>query len=161
LSIDTLSIERKGDDLEVQMIETVKIVRLEKGADGTFGVLRLDGRVFCVTLEPPDRGNEANISCIPAGNYVCRRIESPGFGSTFEVADVPGRSHILFHAGNVSGDTQGCVLLGRYFGLLGTDRGVLQSGSAFRDFLERCSGVGSFQFFIEEKCEGGSWTTSA
>ena len=100
------------------MVEKVEIVRLEKGFDGTFGVLRLDGKVFCVTLELPDLDNEANISCIPAGAYTCRRVDSPAFGRTFEISDVPGRSHILFHAGNVADDTQGCVLLGRYFGLL-------------------------------------------
>ncbi|MBI9081406.1 MAG: hypothetical protein JEY79_16895 [Pseudodesulfovibrio sp.] len=143
------------------MIETVKMIRLEKGVDGTFGVLRLDGGVFCVTLEPPDRNNEANISCIPAGTYICRRVESPGFGSTFEIRDVPGRSHILFHKGNVSADTKGCVLLGRYFGFSGDGRGVMQSGSAFREFLERCSGVGSFKFSIEENCEEGLCTASA
>ena len=143
----------KRKQLEVRVVEKVEIVRLEKGFDGTFGVLRLDGKVFCVTLELPDLDNEANISCIPAGAYTCRRVDSPAFGRTFEISDVPGRSHILFHAGNVADDTQGCVLLGRYFGLLGQSRGVLQSRLTFRDFLERCSEVESFQFYIEEKCE--------
>ena len=50
------------------MIEKAEIVRLEKSADGTFGVLRLDGKVFCVTLELPDRGNKVNVSCIPVGS---------------------------------------------------------------------------------------------
>jgi len=147
------------------MIGKAEMVRLEKGSDGTFGVLRLDGRVFCVTLEPPERGNQENVSCIPAGEYVCRKAESPAFGTTFEICDVPGRSHILFHAGNVADDTHGCVLLGRYFGSLGSGRGVLQSGSAFREFLERGAGADSFQFFIREKCEGKcektTWTASA
>ena len=142
----------KESVLEGQMIEKAEMVRLEKGADGTFGVLHLDGKVFCVTLELPDRGNEANVSCIPAGSYTCKKVDSPAFGWTFEISDVPGRSHILFHAGNVTDDTQGCVLLGKYFGLLGPDRGVLQSGPTFKNFLERCSGVESFQFLIEEKC---------
>jgi len=139
--------------LEVQVVEKVEVVRLEKGADGTFGVLRLDGRVFCVTLELPDRENETNISCIPAGSYRCRKVDSPTFGPPFEVADVPGRSHILFHAGNVVDDTKGCVLLGRYFGSLGTSRGVLQSKPTFKDFLDRCGDAEGFQFSIEEKCE--------
>jgi len=147
------------------MVDKVEMVRLEKSDDGTFGVLRLNGMVFCVTLELPGRDNQTNISCIPAGEYMCRRVESPGFGSTFEVGEVPGRSNILFHAGNVVGDTKGCVLLGRYFGFLGEDRGVLQSGSTFRDFLERCSDVENFQFVIKEKCEDiceeSLWTTSA
>lgn len=135
------------------MVKQVDMVRLEKGNDGTFGVLRLDGKVFCVTLEPPDRGNRKDTSCIPSGEYVCRYVESPSFGSTFEIADVPGRTHILFHAGNVPGDTRGCVLLGRYYGTLGDDRAVLQSGSAFNEFLTHCSDVEGFQLRIVDKYE--------
>ena len=138
------------------MIEKVELIRLEKGASGTFGVLRLDGKVFCVTLEPSDNGNIRNASCIPVGLYRCRRVDSPRFGPTFEVADVPDRSHILFHPGNVSGDTQGCVLLGKYFGLLQGDRAVLNSGRTFNQFMEQCLDVESFSFAIEETCQTGS-----
>lgn len=150
------------------MIEKVELIRLEKGASGTFGVLRLDGNVFCVTLEPPDDGNVRNESCIPVGVYRCRRIDSPRFGSTFEVEDVPGRSHILFHPGNVKGDTRGCVLLGKYFGLLRGDRAVLNSGRTFNRFMEQCLDVESFSFVIDEMCQDesdgmrkeGSWKIS-
>lgn len=133
-----------GEDI----VRRVEMVRLEQGDQGTFGVLRLDGKVFCVTLEPPDNGNMENVSCIPEGVYTCRRVESPAFGNTFEITDVPGRSHILFHAGNVSNDTRGCVLLGRQFGQLGSDRAVLRSGDAVRAFLEQCSGMESFPLQI-------------
>ncbi len=50
------------------MIEKVELLRLEQGADGTFGVLRLNGCVHCVTLEPPDRNNERDLSSIPEGS---------------------------------------------------------------------------------------------
>jgi hypothetical protein len=133
------------------MVEAAEIIRLEKGADGTFGVLRFDGKVFCATLELPDRNNEVNISCIPAGSYLCKRVDSPAFGRTFEISGVSGRSHILFHAGNVPSDTQGCVLLGRCFGSLDGDRGVLQSGLAVGKFLERCSDLESFKLNIKEE----------
>ena len=133
-------------------MEKVEIIRVEKGHDGTFGVLRLGGRVFCVTLEPPDRGNQRDRSCIPAGRYVCRRVDSPAFGPTFEITGVPGRTHILFHAGNVVRDTRGCVLLGRHFGQVGEDRGVVQSRSAVAEFLARCSGENGFEFEIREAC---------
>lgn len=126
------------------------IVRLEKSEEGTFGVLRLDGEVFCVTLEPPDRDNLSNASCIPAGQYTCRRVDSPTFGQTFEITGVPGRSAILFHQGNVVRDTHGCVLLGNRFGRLGPDRAVLDSRSAFREFLERCGEERAFPFEIAE-----------
>ncbi|XXJ21492.1 DUF5675 family protein [Desulfovibrio caledoniensis] len=125
-------------------------MRLEKSEEGTFGVLRLDGRVQCVTLEPPERGNRVGVSCIPAGTYTCRRVDSPTFGPTFEVADVPGRTAILFHQGNVARDTHGCILLGSRFGRLGTERGVLDSRAAFAEFLDRCADERVFQFTIEE-----------
>jgi hypothetical protein len=128
----------------------IDITRLEKSEEGTFGVLRLDGRVQCVTLEPPERGNRVGVSCIPAGTYTCRRVDSPTFGPTFEVADVPGRTAILFHQGNVARDTHGCILLGSRFGRLGPERGVLDSRAAFAEFLDRCADERVFQFTIEE-----------
>lgn len=137
------------------------IIRLETGAEGTFGVLRMDGRVFCVTLEPPDRDNRRNASCIPAGEYVCRRVESPRYGVTFEVTGVPGRSNILFHPGNVSGDTRGCVLLGNHFGLLRGDRGVLNSGRTFARFMDNLGQDASFTLSIDDRCGEGVWNTSA
>ena len=143
------------------MVEKVELIRLEKGDDGTFGVLRLDGRVFCVTLEPPDRGNRPDVSCIPAGRYRCRRVASPRFGAAFEVEDVPDRSHILLHAGNVAADTRGCVLLGREFGAVAGRRGVLRSGDAVARFLERCGGAEGLELTISEPigevvCQTGS-----
>ncbi|WP_319541543.1 DUF5675 family protein [uncultured Pseudodesulfovibrio sp.] len=133
-------------------METADIIRLEKGDDGTFGVLRLNGQIMCMTLEPPDMGNQVDESCIPAGEYLCSRVESPAFGRTYEIVDVPGRSHILFHQGNVVADTRGCVLLGRNFGFLDGSRGVMQSGSAFREFLDRLGGQQSFVVRVEEVC---------
>lgn len=133
-------------------MKKIEVIRLEKGDDGTFGVLRLDGQVVCVTLEPPDRGNERNRSCIPPGRYRCRRVDSPTFGTTYEVEDVPGRSHILFHMGNVVADTRGCVLLGRHYGKLGEERGVMRSGAAFREFVARCGDASGVDCVIEERC---------
>jgi len=143
------------------MIERAEMIRLESGDDGTFGVMRINGKVMWVTLEPPQRGNARDISCIPAGEYVCRKIESPAFGETFEIEGVPGRSHILFHAGNVSGDTRGCVLLGQSFGALRGARGVLRSRAAVREFMDRCSGVESFPLSVDEVRKEGVWKVSA
>lgn len=113
----------------------VELIRLEESSQGTLGAIRIDGRLFCACLELPDRGNAANISRIPPGNYICAKTVSPRFGETYEVLDVPQRSHILFHAGNTDDDTQGCILLGKYWGNLKGERAVLNSGATFRDFL--------------------------
>lgn len=132
------------------MTDRVDLIRIEQGEDGTFGVLRLNGRAWCVTLEPPEHDNAKNISRIPRGEYVCRRVRSPRFGVVFEVADVPGRTHILLHPGNMLSDTQGCVLLGRNFGQLQGGRAVLNSGSTFASFMEAMDGVDEFRFTIED-----------
>ncbi|BCS87347.1 DUF5675 family protein [Pseudodesulfovibrio sediminis] len=128
----------------------VRLIRYDEDQDGTFGVLLVDGRPFCSVLEPMDKGNAVNISCIPAGEYVCGIVDSPRFGRTFEVKDVPGRSHILFHAGNVVEDTHGCLLLGEYEGKLHGDRAVLNSGNTFRRFLAACVGLTEYRLEILE-----------
>jgi len=132
------------------MIERVKIMRVEQAEDGTFGVLLVNGQAWCVTLEPPDKGNQKNISCIPAGEYICRRVVSNRFGQTFEITDVHGRTHILFHPGNVIADTKGCVLPGRFFGEVRGDRGVMSSGFTFQAFMAVAEGVDEFPLTIED-----------
>ena len=135
-------------------MKTVALIRLEKSDQGTFGVLKLDGAVFCVTLEPEDRNNAANVSCIPEGEYLARRVNSPRFGETFEITGVPDRSHILFHAGNVEGDTHGCVLLGRSYGRLRGDRAVLNSGDTFKAFLAAASEIDTFPVAVRDVSGG-------
>ena len=114
----------------------LELIRLEEDYDfGTFGVLKLDKRVFCVTLEPRDEFNARGISNIPAQQYECMRYSSPRYPNTWEITGVPERSKILFHAGNVAAHTRGCPLLAQYFGKLQGDRAVLNSGKTFRDFM--------------------------
>lgn len=113
-----------------------EIVRLESTPEAVLGALLLDGRLFCLTLEPPDLGNAPKVSCIPPGRYPCRAAASPRFGRAVAVAGVPGRSGILFHAGNTAADTQGCILLGSRPGTLEGRRALLGSAEAMRAFLE-------------------------
>lgn len=80
---------------------------LEKAAHG---VLILDGRKICLTLELPWVANQRSISCIPEGEYPLRRRYSPRFKEHFEVVAVPNRSHILVHpANNAQRDLRGCI----------------------------------------------------
>lgn len=128
----------------------VEITRLEESEVGTFGVLRLNKRLLCFTLEPPDRENRKNVSSIPPQQYRCSRFRSRKFGETFEVGDVPGRSAILFHAGNVVGETQGCFLLGTHIGTLRGNRAILASGQAFKAFMASLDGYDSFHLTVGE-----------
>lgn len=122
------------------MNPVIELIRLEANLEfGTFGVLRINKRVFCVTLEPPDLENQLNRSSIPAGQYFMKRTVSMSYGHTFEVCDVPGRAHILFHPGNLVSHTQGCILLARHYGKLAGNRAVLNSGRTFKAFMARMS----------------------
>jgi len=92
------------------MLPIVELIRLEEDEEfGTFGVLKINKQTFCVPLEPPDRENMPFRSSIPAQQYTCKRHESQKFGETFIVTKVPARDRVLFHAGNVVDDTEGCI----------------------------------------------------
>ena len=125
-----------------------KIVRLDRGPAGTFGVLLLNDQLICWTLERAWNYNQPNISCIPVDDYRCERIQSPTFRETFEVMNVLGRTNILFHAGNTINDSKGCVLPGSRVGRLGKERAVLGSGAAFKAFMETLDGVDEFRLSI-------------
>ena len=116
-------------------MKIVELIRLEESEQGTIGVLKIDKEVFCYTLEPADMLNKANVSCIPVQQYICERIQSSKFGDTFKITNVPGRSHVLFHSGNTSNDTLGCILLGLTTGRLKGQRAVLNSGKTFSMFM--------------------------
>lgn len=117
---------------------------------GTFGVLVVGAQPICATLEPYKRDNAKSLSCIPTGQYICHRVISPKFGDTFEVTDVQGRSHILFHKGNRDHDSSGCILVGEEFGFLGNDWAVLSSGRAFDEFMSIFKNEDAFHLTIEE-----------
>lgn len=115
-----------------------ELFRMEETEEGTIGVLRIDNKVFCATLELPDKDNKREESCIPEGTYWCNKYLSPKYSWTWIVSDIPGRKHILFHAGNTADDTKGCILLGQHAGKLGEKRAVLNSGATFTKFKEYC-----------------------
>jgi hypothetical protein len=84
------------------------------------------------TLELPNLDNQRQISCIPQGDYVVTKTNSPKFGECFRVNDVIGRDHILIHVGNFLKDSTGCILIGTKL----NDKGdLVNSGVAFRTLL--------------------------
>lgn len=119
------------------------LTRLVSDDEGTLGVLEVGGRQLW-TMELPWRDNARCLSCIPAGRYRLSRVVSPRFGQSVAVRDVPGRSHILFHAGNWAGNVEkglrsnskGCIMPGLRHGRLLGQRAVLVSRPAFRQVLD-------------------------
>lgn len=88
-----------------------------------------NARLFLTTFEDKP---------IPAGTYTVKLMPAaanPKHGESWEIQKVPGRTDILFHAGNDENDSEGCVLLG--FGYNG--RAISASVFAmarFRKFLD-------------------------
>ena len=126
----------------------LELLRVGQSNRGTFGVIRYGQIPFVLTLERPWVNNEKDVSCIPAGPYKCRRVRSPKFGDTYEICDVPNRTHVLLHKGNYLYDTQGCVLVGEEFS--GTfDRPFIASSErGFLELMKLLNGAAEFDLFI-------------
>ena len=128
----------------------VDLIRLETDFDcGTFGALLINKEFFCVTLEPYSFDNIPSESCIPEGQYDCRRVISPKHGETFEICHVPKRSLVRFHPGNTKHDTEGCPILGQYPDKLRFQRAIHNSGKTFQAFMDRMQGVKEFKLCVK------------
>lgn len=128
----------------------LELIRVGSSPRGTFGVLRHGDVPFVLTLERPWIDNQQNVSCIPHGRYRCRKIRSPRFGNTYEICDVPNRSHVLFHAGNTIEDTQGCVLVGEEFSGTWEKPMLVSSQRGFGELMKYLNGEVEFDLVIYE-----------
>ena len=93
----------------------------------SIGILSIDGKVICNTLEDTDRGLRKEMSekeiaktkikgktAIPIGKYSVIMTDSPRFKRQMPlVCDVKGFSGIRIHSGNDADDTEGCILCGK------------------------------------------------
>lgn len=113
----------------------MKIVRYYTPV-GTFGELLLP-EFRCLTVERPWLDNRPWVSCIPEGTYPLypTRYHRGGY-DTLLIGEVPGRSQIKIHRGNLPDDVYGCVAVGKTFGCVGGQWAVLSSKDAFAEFWE-------------------------
>lgn len=109
--------------------------------NATLGVIKLHDKTF-YSVERPWLDNQVSVSCIPTGEYELGWRESPRFGQTWHLQDVPGRTYILIHVANFSKDVEGCIGLG--MDLMGDTVAVSNSRVAVKKF--------------EEMTVGASWT---
>lgn len=129
------------------------LTRFAYTPDGTFGRL---GRF--ITVEEEWQNNAPDISCIPCAVYVCQRVQSPKFGNTFEIMDVPDRTHILIHPLNTEEGSRGCVGLGLRLGVLRVKDedshqmvhklAALSSRKAFNAWLATMQGIDRFRLHV-------------
>ena len=132
-------------------MKVLTLKRIAENKDGVFGVL-IDWDIpFALTLERQWLNNEPMLSCIPFGEYICKRVITPKHGEVFEVIGVPNRSAILFHKGNVMEHTEGCILIGEQFESLDGKTAILNSGKGFGEFMKKLKGLDEFKIIIEKR----------
>ncbi len=103
----------------------IEVLRYNTAEDYTDGMLFVDGKFKCYTLE--DGFNEykiPNVTRIPDGKYKMTLRTAGGFHGRYKkrygnahkgmlwVRDVPNFKYILIHVGNTPKDTAGCLLVG-------------------------------------------------
>jgi len=135
-------LEKKEKEDTVSKIKTpiedrgvnLLIIRNTFSDVSTIGKLFLNGEWLCDTLENPYLNNQRNISCIPEGQYKVR-LRTARESATKDylhllVQDVPDRSLVLFHVGNKSSDTRGCILVG-----IGTEQDFVKNSRLAMELL--------------------------
>lgn len=113
----------------------VTLTRTHSSKYGTFGTLDWDG-LKLKTLEPVR-------PVIPAGHYLVTLTFSPKFGNKIPykqyngqvplVNGVYGHAGLRIHVGNISADTNGCILIG----LSADDIMIYDSSKAYHDIMAR------------------------
>lgn len=137
-------------------MDLVKLTRIDRSDQGTFGVLIAKGKKF-FTGELPWRENQPNISCIPVGKYKASWSYSPRFKrKMYELVPVSKRAGIRMHSANLMGDSRkgwksqlnGCIAPGEKLGYINGQKAVLLSAPAMRK-LEALMGYKDFLMVIE------------
>lgn len=100
------------------------VLRYNSEADYTDGLLFINGKFECYTLEDEFRTEKKwGETRIPDGEYKIELRIVGGFHSKYKhrfafhkgmlhIKDVPGFEYILIHIGNSDDDTAGCLLVG-------------------------------------------------
>lgn len=122
-------------------MRSAQIVR-HYAKDATTGFFLWNEKAIAVTLELPWRNNERKISCIPEGLYLCERVRNrtttggTQIDDTFIIANVKDRDGILFHVGNSTKDSNGCILIGNNFAIVDGKQAILNSRIGFGYFIK-------------------------
>ena len=132
-------------------MKILELIRLEESERGTIGILKIDKRVICFTLELQDLLNKQMVSSIPAQQYRCLIHQLRDGRSTFRVQGVPGRTGIDFHSGDGPEDTHGCIILATKLARYVNPSDVVDgSREAFRLFMDLCEDQQEIHLTITE-----------
>ena len=147
-SICINSINTGGDVMKLD------VVRFQMGADATNGLVFIDGKFECYSLE--DEYREVKVmheTCIPEGEYDIIYRKVGGFHTKYSarygaehkgmlwLQDVPGFTYILIHSGNTDQHTSGCLIVGEtQTDLDRTKDGFIgNSGDAYKKLYKKVS----------------------
>lgn len=103
----------------------LKLQRFSDNGNSTLGLLFIDNKFFCYTLEDEYRQEKVKGETrIPAGKYqlIINNELSPltekyrskfhWFENHIQLKDVPGFNNVYIHIGNYDTNTDGCILVG-------------------------------------------------
>ena len=130
----------------------VDLIRFDSQNDWTRGVLFINGKGFCFTMEDEARTKKVKGETrIPAGDYDLefKKVETSltkkyrkkydFFKWHIEVKNGPGFENIYIHVGNTDDHTEGCILLG-YLCDMTRDNFIGKSAIAYEDFYKQFDG---------------------
>jgi len=141
----------------------LKLTRFANGKDSTLGIMRIDDRFECFTLEDEYREQKVKGETrIPNGKYevVFRETPSPlttkyrnkfdWFNWHLMLKDVKNFDYVYIHVGNTDDHTDGCILVGYQGWKTPSDEyEVHRSTDAYRDLYAKVKS----QLLIGEKVE--------
>lgn len=103
----------------------LSVLRYSASDESTLGLLFIDGKFECYTLEDEHRDIKVRSETrIPAGTYPVKLRKEGGHHARYSkkfpyfhlgmlhIRDVPNFKWILIHIGNTDDDTAGCLLVG-------------------------------------------------
>lgn len=127
-------------------MKTFYLQRVMRSEHSTFGVL-YGLNFMCFTMELPWKGNEPFESCIPTGEYICKR-DWTGNHQFYRVVNVPNRTLIELHTATIVGDLAGCIALGETCGKVDGVWKLIESSPAMSRFMTHMNGDEVFRLVI-------------
>lgn len=136
------------------------LYRRWKYPDTMIGELFIDGVHFGYTCEDGDRSGADKVlqagekiagkTCIPTGTYKVVLTFSERFQRVLPLlVGVPLFAGIRIHPGNTNKDTDGCILVGKYY----DGEKVTDSKAAFEELMKRLTGEKEITIVISEVLE--------
>ena len=128
------------------MIMLLTLVRMNESPEETAGVLLIDGRPFCGTLEPPVVPNARHPKgAIPLGWYKMTLAYSSPYGRILPLLHmVPNFEQVRIHAGNNKDHTNGSILVGKLSGKM-----LFYSLSIERQLVSKLMELPREEFYLE------------